>query len=76
MLGNVQEWCHDVYGPTYYGEVIGADPMGPKPSPERRLRAVRYGPRSSQRLAADPDHAIGIGFRVVFTAVPQRKGSD
>ena len=38
MLGNVAEWCHDVYSKTYYGESPPEDPRGPASGPERVLR--------------------------------------
>jgi formylglycine-generating enzyme required for sulfatase activity len=70
MIGNVQEWCQDVYGQEYYRDVVGADPAGPPPSEHLKDRVVRYGPRSSQRHFADPERTLGIGLRVVFTARP------
>lgn len=80
MLGNIREWCEDVYSESYYSEIIGADPTGPPATPERQQRVVRYGPRCSQRSGVSPGASAMIGFRVVFTATrpadaPQ-KGSN
>ena len=38
MLGNVAEWCHDVYSETYYQESPGVDPRGPASGPQRVIR--------------------------------------
>ena len=38
MLGNVAEWCHDVYSPTYYAEGPSENPRGPADGPKRVLR--------------------------------------
>jgi formylglycine-generating enzyme required for sulfatase activity len=72
MIGNVPEWCQDIFSPTFYKEVIGADPSGPTATREGEKeivpRALRDGPRSSQRGASHQDRPWGNGFRVVFTA--------
>ncbi len=38
MLGNVAEWCNDVYDPDYYGKSPSQDPRGPTDGPKRVLR--------------------------------------
>ena len=38
MLGNVAEWCNDVYSPDYYSNSPAANPTGPKEGPLRVLR--------------------------------------
>ncbi len=42
MVGNVSEWCEDVYSPTYYKESPAVDPHGP-PSPGRDVKRVMRG---------------------------------
>jgi formylglycine-generating enzyme required for sulfatase activity len=38
MYGNVSEWCHDVYGETYYQSSPGDDPRGPETGEKRVMR--------------------------------------
>ena len=38
MLGNVAEWCHDVYSETYYREIHSDNPRGPVSGPKRVMR--------------------------------------
>ncbi len=38
MLGNVAEWCHDVYGESYYAESTTNDPTGPTSGDKRVMR--------------------------------------
>lgn len=38
MLGNVAEWCHDVYAADYYQRSPVDNPHGPKKGPKRVLR--------------------------------------
>ncbi len=47
ILGNVAEWCHDRYSPTYYSESPAEAPTGPASGDERVLRG------GSWRLSAD-----------------------
>lgn len=59
MLGNVAEWCYDVYGPTYYNESPHADPRGPEQGKKRVLRGGAWSSdekvcRVSTRIADVP----------------------
>jgi len=38
MYGNVLEWCHDAYSPTYYAQSPANDPRGPAQGEKRVLR--------------------------------------
>jgi formylglycine-generating enzyme required for sulfatase activity len=38
MLGNIAEWCHDVYSPTYYVDSPSENPRGPENGAKRVLR--------------------------------------
>ncbi|SPE50266.1 exported hypothetical protein [Verrucomicrobia bacterium] len=42
LLGNVSEWCEDVYSPTYYQEGPAIDPHGP-PNPGKDVKRVIRG---------------------------------
>lgn len=42
LLGNVLEWCHDVYDEGYYENSAGRDPRGPAESPKKD-RVLRGG---------------------------------
>jgi formylglycine-generating enzyme required for sulfatase activity len=77
--GNVAEWCHDVYGESYYQKTEAKDPRGPA-SGERRVlrggswRASEDGCGSSARNSETPafaDACFGsdaCGFRCVKKA--------
>ncbi len=59
MLGNVSEWCHDIYDPRYYERSESVDPRGPNEGTKRVLRggAWKSPPqacRPTARLADDP----------------------
>jgi formylglycine-generating enzyme required for sulfatase activity len=43
LLGNVSEWCEDVYSPTYYKESPAADPTGPRNTGKDVKRVIRGG---------------------------------
>ncbi len=76
MLGNVAEWCHDVYGEKYYRTSPAVDPRGPD---EGNKRVMRGGSWSSKpdgcRVAARQGCVAGftdacftgntLGFRCV-----------
>ena len=73
--GNVEEWCHDWYGPYVEGDQI--DPVGRAHGDFRVARGgshsteLRY-LRSANRMGALPhDKSWLIGFRVVLGAMPE-----
>ena len=75
MLGNVFEWCSDIYGKGYYKSCEDGvvDPKGASEGSNRVLRGgywVSYSNncRSSSRLNIAPDNRfIYLGFRVART---------
>jgi formylglycine-generating enzyme required for sulfatase activity len=77
MHGNVEEWCHDWYGPYKQGEQV--DPVGRVDGDFKVTRggshstAVSY-LRSANRLGTLPqDRSYLIGFRVVLGEMPETK---
>ncbi|MCA9212678.1 MAG: SUMF1/EgtB/PvdO family nonheme iron enzyme [Planctomycetales bacterium] len=53
VLGNVAEWCQDVYSPTYYAESPKENPVGPSEGPKRVLRGGSWkSPESECRVSA------------------------
>ncbi|MAG13256.1 MAG: glycoside hydrolase [Spirochaetales bacterium] len=74
MHGNVEEWCHDWYGP--YQERDQSDPAGPGAGDFRVTRGgshstESYYLRSANRSGALPDERSWlIGFRVVQGPLP------
>jgi len=75
MHGNVEEWCHDWYGPYVEGDQI--DPVGRASGDFRVTRGgshsteLRY-LRSANRLGMLPDDKSWlVGFRVVLGAMPE-----
>ena len=74
LSGNVWEWTHDWYDPTYYAVSPAADPSGPSTGTERVGRSGGWsGTAAEARLAArtsgDPLYQDGsLGFRLVRTA--------
>ncbi len=73
--GNVWEWCHDYYVPTYYATAPAVDPVCRRSDDGQRV--IRGGAfdnfsnlcRSASRYSAFPEsHRDTIGFRVVFSA--------
>ena len=75
MLGNVFEWCSDIYGEKYYKSCEDGviDPKGASEGSARVLRGCfwnfnSYFCRSSYRNNYDPDNRFNIfGFRVART---------
>ena len=71
MLGNVQEWCQDQFGPYLPGEVT--DPKGPATGTYRVMRGgTWYSPardcRSASRFGSPPHYRFShIGFRLCRT---------
>jgi formylglycine-generating enzyme required for sulfatase activity len=79
MHGNVAEWCHDLYGKTYYQSSPDKNPRGPTDGKEYVLRGGSWkspadGLRSAYRLAEAPGFSDAclardaIGFRCVCKA--------
>ncbi len=70
MLGNVQEWCQDWFGPYPADEVI--DPTGPKKGTYRVMRGgAWFSPardaRCASRFGSPPPYRFRhIGFRLVI----------
>jgi formylglycine-generating enzyme required for sulfatase activity len=71
MLGNLQEWCQDWYGTSYYSSSPVENPAGPSSGQNRILRggsfygSARY-VRVSIRVSNVPGYRhVSIGFRVV-----------
>jgi formylglycine-generating enzyme required for sulfatase activity len=73
MSGNVEEWCNDWYGSTYYRSSPSTDPTGLSTGTSRVLRGggwsnYSYNCRSSGRSYSGPGHrGYDIGFRVART---------
>lgn len=81
MHGNVLEWCHDVYHPTYYQEKSANDPRGPAEGKKRVLRGGSWSAsedacRASIRFADVPGITDACfardtyGFRCVRRLTP------
>ena len=74
MHGNVEEWCHDWYGP--YTATDQIDPVGRKTGDFKVTRGGSHGTevkylRSANRMATLPeDKTWLIGFRVVMAELP------
>lgn len=79
MHGNTAEWCHDVYGESYYRKNEAKDPRGPSYGDKRVLRGGSWrssddGCRCSARNSETPRFADacfgsdGYGFRCVRKA--------
>ncbi len=51
MLGNVAEWCHDIYGADYYQTAPSNDPQGPDSG---KKRVIRGGSWKSSGAACRP----------------------
>ncbi|WP_028846348.1 formylglycine-generating enzyme family protein [Thermocrispum agreste] len=73
MTGNVWEWCHDWFDPTYYLRRVGDNPRGPESGVLRSTRGGSYlchesycrRYRVSARQGLTPDSSTGnTGFRV------------
>jgi formylglycine-generating enzyme required for sulfatase activity len=84
LSGNVAEWVHDFYSPTYYSqqEAAGLNPQGPPVGTERVLRggswdARIFFARSVHRQSLAPDQAvIWAGFRCAADAGTGDDGGD
>jgi formylglycine-generating enzyme required for sulfatase activity len=78
MLGNVAEWCQDIWHDTYGGEAPPVDGTAwlPAVSEERVVRGGHWGCGPQVKLLTPytrqpdkPDHAsTQVGFRVVWEA--------
>jgi formylglycine-generating enzyme required for sulfatase activity len=73
-IGNVWEWCHDVFDVNYYQRSPRRDPQGPEVGDHRVLRGGSYlchdsycsRYRCSARTGNTPDSSTGnLGFRTV-----------
>ena len=77
MHGNVEEWCHDWYGP--YQEGPQSDPVGYADGDFRVTRGGSFGTfsyflRSANRMATVPgERQWATGFRVVIGELPKTK---
>jgi sulfatase modifying factor 1 len=76
-VGNVWEWCSDVYSPSYYSTSPAVDPQGPTSGTARILRGGSYlchlsycnRYRNSARSSNTPDSTMGnAGFRTAGLA--------
>ena len=80
MHGNVEEWCHDWYGP--YAAGAQTDPVGYASGDFRVIRSGSHSTyiyylRSSNRLGALPEDSQWLlGFRVVLGELPDTKPLD
>ena len=78
MLGNVWEWCRDVYAPRLAG---GVDPQGPSPAPQRVFRGGCWHDPGSNLRSGGPRHrgppesqrGSGLGFRVALVRTDSRE---
>jgi formylglycine-generating enzyme required for sulfatase activity len=52
MLGNVAEWCNDVYEPNYYRSGPARNPRGPEDGERRVLRGGAWNSKAEACLAA------------------------
>ena len=77
MAGNVQEWCGDLYGGSYYASSQSSDPTGPTTGSERVVRGGHWASSNTNpselrlvnRDSQDPSEATNwTGFRLVRTA--------
>ncbi|HUW19944.1 MAG TPA: SUMF1/EgtB/PvdO family nonheme iron enzyme [Sedimentisphaerales bacterium] len=77
MHGNVEEWCHDWYGPYKAGKQV--DPVGMADGDFKVTRGGSHGTnlyylRSANRMGTLPDNKHWlIGFRVVMGELPKTK---
>ena len=77
MHGNVEEWCHDWYGP--YEDTEQVDPVGRAGGDFKVTRGGSHSTqvsylRSANRLGTLPeDKSWAIGFRVVLGKLPKTK---
>jgi formylglycine-generating enzyme required for sulfatase activity len=70
MHGNVDEWCWDWYGSSYYSSSPSSDPQGPSSGSSRVRRGGSWSsvgglPRSADRGSCVPWLRYGDGFRLV-----------
>ncbi|MEI6126324.1 MAG: formylglycine-generating enzyme family protein [Pseudomonadota bacterium] len=79
MIGNVWEWCSDLYGEAYYGTSPSEDPQGPAEGKTRVLRgwawnSNKYSARLAKRHNSTPTiKSYTVGFRCVKSAHPGQK---
>ncbi|GIW71902.1 MAG: hypothetical protein KatS3mg102_1444 [Planctomycetota bacterium] len=74
LLGNVWEWCQDLYSPRYYAEGETEDPCNESHGVQRVCRGGSFRTphealHRAERGARDPlARALDVGFRVAFDA--------
>ncbi|MFN9508227.1 MAG: formylglycine-generating enzyme family protein, partial [Planctomycetota bacterium] len=72
MLGNVWEWCEDLYGE--YSAELSTDPVGPREGSNRVIRGGSWGfpardLRSACRIWVGPGNRVyDLGFRLLSSA--------
>jgi formylglycine-generating enzyme required for sulfatase activity len=73
LAGNVYEWLHDWYSPTYYEDSPYSNPPGPETGVEKLRRSGAFGSypnflRNAVRLPTLPTTSRGyIGFRCAYS---------
>ena len=75
MIGNVQEWCNDLYDGNYYNNSPSADPAGPLSGSNRAQRGGSWDTGAYHCRVAyrsygyPPSRNNGNGFRLVLSQI-------